>query len=140
MLPTRLDQGTGWEAGWSAIGSGSAFCSGGVVPGGVSVGCHGDRPAALVYLVVVVFAEWDHVSEVGGAAVFPEVDVVDAAVVEGDGAVGVGAGAVEGAECSSLGAGGGAVLASDVEEFALAVEYDWDDVGVAAESADGGHG
>lgn len=116
------------------------MASGGVVPGGVAVGCHGDGPAAFVYLVVVVFAERDHVPKVGSAAVFPVVDVVDATVVERDGAVGVSAGAVEGAECSSLGSGGGAVFASDVEEFAFAVEYYWDDVGVAAEAADGGHG
>ena len=65
------------------------------------------------------------------------VDVVDAAVVVGGGAVGVGAGAVEGTEGSSLGSRRGAVLASDVEQFACAVEGDGDDVGVAAEAADG---
>jgi hypothetical protein len=88
---------------------------------------------------MMCFAERDHVSKVGSTAVFPWLDVVDAAVVERNGAVGVGAGAVEGAEGSSLGSGGGAVFASDVEEFAVAVEDDGDDVGVAAKSADRGH-
>ena len=64
-------------------------------PCGDSVGGHGERPAAFVDEVVVAFAEWQQVVDVGGAAVVcPPSDVVDLGVAEGDGAVGVGAGAV----------------------------------------------
>ncbi len=64
-------------------------------PGGGAVGGHGEVPAAFVDVVVVVFAEWEEVVDVGGAVVVPPpADVVDSAGVEADVAVGVGAAAV----------------------------------------------
>ena len=47
-----------------------------------------------------------------------------------DGAAGVGAAAVHGSECSALLAVDGAFAASGVEDFAVAAEYDRQDLGV----------
>ena len=130
--------GFGWFVWWSTVcGAVDALV---VVPDGVvgsgpgadPVGGHGEGPVAFVYEVVVGFAQWEEFVEVGSAAERPWDDVVDSAVVEGDLAVGVGAGAVHGSQCASLGPVGGALLASDVECFAVGSECDRVDRGVAA--------
>ena len=97
-------------------------CSGG--------GVEGQGPSAFVGEVVVSGAEGHHVVEVGWAAVFPVVDVVDLAVVVWGVALGYRAGGVDGLECSSLGGGGESFASSDVDGDAVAVEDDGDDVGL----------
>ena len=52
--------------------------------------------------VVVVFAEWEEVVEVGGAAVFPVVDVVRFGDADVAFAARDGTGAVHGSECAAL--------------------------------------
>ena len=56
--------------------------------------------------------------------------VVDVAVVEADGAAGMGAGAVHRPQRSALLAGGDPLGAPDVEGDAVTVEHDRDDVGL----------
>ena len=91
--------------------------------------------------VVVLAAEWEQVVEVGWSAVAPPVHVVGFGVVEGDVAPGDGAGGVDGAEGSSLGAVGESGGAAEVE-FAVGVDDgavagdDGSYVGVSAEVAD----
>ena len=68
------------------------------------------------------------------------VDVVDVAVVEADGAAGVGAGAVHRPQRPALVSCRHPLGSPDVEGDTVAVEHDRDDVGVAAQPADRGHG
>jgi len=84
----------------AAVDCGSLVVGGAVGsgPGGDPVGGHGEVPASFVDEVVVAFAQWQEVVDVGGAVVScPPADVVDFGVAERDIAVGVGAGAVHGA-------------------------------------------
>ena len=57
------------------------------------MGGDGEGPVAFVDEVVVLFAQWQQVVEVGVSAVEPPDDVVDSAAVEAGVAVWVGAGA-----------------------------------------------
>ena len=100
----------------------------------------GERPAAFVDEVVVAAAQRQQVVQVGAAGGCPRVDVVDVAVVEPDGAAGVGAGAVHRPQRPALLAGGDPLGAADVEGDPVAVEDDRDDVGVAAQPPDRGDG
>lgn len=79
-----------------AVGSGEGDGAGGV-------DVEGQGPAAFVDEVVVSFTHRDESAEVGTTEMFPEVGVVDAAVVEGDSAAGVGAGGIHGAQGPALG-------------------------------------
>ncbi|TPW07529.1 MAG: hypothetical protein FD127_4473, partial [Acidimicrobiaceae bacterium] len=94
-----------------------------------------EGPVVVVDLVVVFGAEGEEVVEVGVASVAPPGDVVDGAVVVVGGAVGDGAGGVEGLQGAALGAvgeAGGALqveFAGGVEDGSVA-DDDW--VGVAA--------
>ena len=67
---------------------------------------------------------------------FEPVDVVDFAAVERHVAAVVGAVPVDGAQCASLGAGGGAVGAADVDRHTVFAEDDGGDEPVAERAAD----
>ena len=82
-LGGAVDGGAGVVVG--AVGSG---------PGGGSVGCHRQRPAAFVNGVVVCFTHGGEVVDVGLATALPRIHMMDSAGVEGDGAVGMDTGAV----------------------------------------------
>ena len=106
------------------------------VPG--AVGCAVEGPAAFMDEVVVVVAAGAHAVEVGVAAVFPGVDVVDLAVSERHVAVGVhAAGRIAGPQRHPLRPGRQAAFSAHIEGLAVAVEDDGDDPGVAGHAADG---
>jgi hypothetical protein len=92
---------------------------------------------AFVDEVVVLAAQWEQVLEVRRAALLPLVEVVDVAVTEANRAVGCGAGAVQCSECSPLIGSGEAFGSSDVDDSAVAVQDDRDDVGFAGQPANG---
>jgi hypothetical protein len=97
----------------------------------------GDGELLVVDLGVVSGADGDEVVEVGGSAVFPVVDVVDVAPVEGSVALGVGAlVVVAGCQRESLGGGGEAGACAHVEYGVVGVQDCGDDPGFAGEFTD----
>ena len=112
----------------------------GAAPHGGAVGTQGERPAALVDEVVVAAAQRQQVVEMRAASRLPWADVVDVAVVEADGAAGMGAGAVHRPQRSALFAGGDALGMPDVQGDTVTVEHDRHDVSVAAQPAHRGDG
>ncbi len=123
-----VDGGAGVEHG--AVGSG---------PGGDPIGCHRQAPAAFVHQVMVFarFAQWAEIVEVCRSAVFPGDDVVDPAVIEGDGAGRVHAGRVHRPQGLALGGCRQPGGTSDIHGASLAVEHDRDDLGVTGQLAHG---
>lgn len=87
-----------------------------------------DLPLSFMNLVVVPGAQRDEFVEVGGSAVFPEGDVVDLAVVEGD--ITPGAGGVHSCQGGSLGVAGGTAGSSDIERYSVLGEGDGGDGGI----------
>ncbi|WP_425415362.1 hypothetical protein, partial [Pseudonocardia acaciae] len=81
-------------------------------------------------------AEHHHGVDGGAASVGPVHDVMDLASVGLGVTARVGAAAVSCGESVALWFGGGALCAADVEDFAVAAEYDWDDAGVAEQSSE----
>ena len=92
-----------------------------------------DGNAALVYSVVVSRAKGNEVVEVGWTAVLPRHEVVRFGVGELHDTAGECAGVVDGGESSSLVAGRQPFRTSNVEGYAVAVENDGDDVGLAGQ-------
>ena len=99
-----------------------------------------DGPGAVVDESVVVAAEQDHVAQGGCAAVDPVLDVVGVAHDRWAGAVREAAVAVAGDEGFPDRGGDQALGAADVEDLGVGAEDGGDDVGVAADPADGGGG
>lgn len=88
---------------------------------------------------MVARTQRNHVVEIGATAVFPIVDVVNLAVVEGHCTFGHGARGVCCFECSTLASGGESLGATDIERRSGTIQNERNDAGFTGHATNGRH-
>ena len=121
----------------SVVALGVEGLAGGGGPGEPAVVGRVEGPAGAVGDAVVVPTEGDEPVEVGGAAVAPQVEVVDVAPRDGEVAAGEGATAVTEGDRFALGVGREPFGAAHVEGDTEVVHHDGDECAVAGEESEG---